>query len=57
MVTLHHLWTSHCGVMRKSGQYCSTLVLVVSIRGNPLAMVSLDRAYCLARILKTVDKS
>ena len=38
--------------MRKGGQYCSTRDLVVSIRGSPLAIASLDRAYCFARYLQ-----
>ena len=50
--SLPHLWTSHLGVIRKGGQYCSTTDLVVSIRGSPLAMASLERAYCLARYLE-----
>ena len=51
-----HLCTSHLGVMRKGGQYCSTRDLVVSISGNPLAIASLDRAYCFARYLQPVIK-
>jgi hypothetical protein len=46
-----YLSTSHLGVIRKGGQYFSTTVFVVSMRGSPLATASLERPYCLARNL------